>query len=191
MTIKHLASAVLLTAVLIPAEVESQAAGQLTLLPESKVWVDGTSNRDNWTVNAAAVEGFVVLQPGNPGSVRVQQGRFQVDAGKMTGGRGAIMDRLMYGALKSDEHPTIRYELIQAEPASGGLNTKGRVTIAGVTREIDGTVQAERLPDGRVRFTGSYPLLMSDYGMTAPTAMFGALRTGDEVVVRFELLARP
>jgi hypothetical protein len=32
---------------------------------------------------------------------------------------------------------------------------------------------------------------MSDYGLQAPVAMFGALRTGDEVTVHFDVVATP
>jgi hypothetical protein len=189
------AFALLFAALLLPQPVPAQSAPQLKLLPESRVWVDGSSNRDDWTVTAPDVDGFVVLAPGQ-GELRIQQGRFSVPAGKMTGGRGPIMDRLMYNALKSSEHPNIVYELTSATATPNGANkfnlqTRGRVTIGGVAREITGTVEAERLANGNLRFTGKHPLLMSEYGMTPPTAMFGALRTGDQVVVNFDLLVKP
>jgi polyisoprenoid-binding protein YceI len=185
----------LIVPLLLPPQAPAQSAAALQLLPESRVWVDGTSNRDDWSVRATEVEGQVSLQ-GTGGELRIQQGRFSVASGKMQGGRSAIMDRLMHTALKANEHPNIVYELVSAAATPAGdnrynLQTRGRLTLAGVTREIEGSVEAERLANGHLRFTGSYPLLMSDYGMTPPTAMFGALRTGDEVVVNFELVVDP
>jgi polyisoprenoid-binding protein YceI len=173
-----------------------QTATSLSLLPESRVWVDGTSTRDDWTVNAAEVSGSVSLADPASGEIRVQAGRFEVPAAKLQGGRSAIMDRLMHGALKAGEHPTITYQFVSGSTTPAGANryniaTKGLLTLAGVTKEIDGAVVAERLANGTIRFTGSYPLLMTDYEITPPTAMLGALRTGDRVVVNFELLARP
>jgi polyisoprenoid-binding protein YceI len=185
----------LIAALVLPRPAVAQNAPRLKLLPESRVWVDGTSSRDSWTATAAKVDGFVALTPARNG-LRIQRGRFIVPARTMSGDRGGIMDRLMLNALKSREHPNIVYELASAAATPNGTNnyalrTRGRVTIGGVTREITGTAEAERLPDGTLRFTGKYPLLMSDFGMTPPTAMFGQLRTGDEVVVNFELLVRP
>lgn len=190
-----LLSILLAVPLLLPTEAPAQSAAQLQLLPESRVWVDGTSNRDDWSVNATEIDGFVALQ-GSAGEFRIQQGRFSVASGKMQGGRSAIMDRLMHTTLKSNEHPSIVYELVSATATPAGnnkynLQTRGRLTLAGVAKEIEGAVEAERLANGRIRFTGSHPLLMSDYGMTPPTAMFGALRTGDQVVVNFELLVDP
>jgi hypothetical protein len=185
----------LLAAVLLlPQPASAQNTPQTRLLPESRVWVEGTSNRENWTVNATAVDGFVAFESAAQNALRLRGGRFSVPSA-MEGGRGPIMDRLMHGTLKSTEHPNIVYELISAEatPAGNGkfrVATRGRVTLAGVTKEIEGAAEAERVAGGNLRFIGSYPLQMSDYGLTAPTAMFGALRTGDRVVVHYDLLVK-
>ncbi len=51
-------------------------------------------------------------------------------------------------------------------------------------------VVATRLPDGTVKATGMVPIKMTDYGIKPPTAIFGRLKTGDEVKVNFELDGR-
>jgi hypothetical protein len=48
-------------------------------------------------------------------------------------------------------------------------------------------VAATRMPDGSVKATGVVPILMTDYGIQPPTAIFGRLKTGNEVKVNFEL----
>ena len=40
---------------------------------------------------------------------------------------------------------------------------------------------------GVPEFTGSIKIVMSDYGIEPPVAMFGTLKTGDEVTIDFEL----
>jgi hypothetical protein len=185
----------LLFGLLCDAPVEAQQSQRLELLSESRVWVDGTSNREDWTVDATELHGFVVLEPGGA-ALRIREGRFTVPARRMISKHGVIMDRLMHGALRANAHPDITYELASAGTLPNGagiasLATKGRVTIAGVTKDVEQDVQVQRLPDGRLRFTGSAPVLMSDFEMTPPTAMFGALRTGNRVVVNFELFVRP
>jgi len=43
------------------------------------------------------------------------------------------------------------------------------------------------MPDGTVIAKGSVPIKMTDYGIKPPTALFGRLKTGDDVKVNFEL----
>lgn len=168
---------------------------RLALLPESRVWVDGTSNKNDWTVKATSVSGFVHLRL-KDGALELGGGSFTVVAKQLVSEHGVIMDRLMQNALKSGAHPNIVYELAGATVTAGAngkytVATQGKVTIAGVTKDVAQTVSAERLPNGTVRFTGSQPVLMSEYGMTPPTAMFGSLRTANRVVVNFELVVKP
>jgi hypothetical protein len=189
--------AAILLATILPfgPPLHAQQGHRSELLAESRVWVDGTSNREDWTVDATELRGFVVLEPGGA-ALSIREGRFTVTARRMISKHGVIMDRLMHGALRANAHPDIVYELASAGSVANGagtasLATKGRVTIAGVTKDIEQDVQVERMADGRLRFTGSSPVLMSDFNMTPPTAMFGALRTGNRVVVNFELFVRP
>jgi polyisoprenoid-binding protein YceI len=108
------------------------------------------------------------------------------------------MDRLMHDALMVDEHPGITYELTSAEPAGATatdgtfvLNTTGELSLTGTTRDVQIDVTGTRLADGKIRFTGSHAMKMSDYGMAAPTAMFGQLRTGDDITIHFDIVAGP
>jgi polyisoprenoid-binding protein YceI len=190
----HLLAAALLAAAaaLPPAPLAGQQ-GRAELLPESAIRVDGTSNREDWSVRAAELRGHVVVEPGAAG-LRIRAGGFTVPARRLVS-EDVIMDRLMWGALKAAAHPEIVYAFAGdvAIPAGAGphaLATRGTVTIAGVTREVVQEVQVQRLDGGRLRFTGSHPLLLSDFNMTPPTAMFGALRTGNRVVVHIDLVVR-
>jgi polyisoprenoid-binding protein YceI len=180
-------------ALLLPLALHAQGKRH-ELLPGSRVWVDGTSNKNDWTVKATKLSGFVILTT-KEGAPAELTGSFTVDARSMVSEHGVIMDRLMANALKSTEYPAITYELVSAtysRTATGtSIAARGRVTIAGTTKELEQTVILERQPDGAVHYTGSQPLLMSDFGITPPTAMFGALRTGNKVVVHVDLLVKP
>jgi polyisoprenoid-binding protein YceI len=189
------AALLLAVALLLAPPLQAQQPSRHELLPESRVWVDGTSNREDWTVDAKELHGFVVLEPSGA-ALEARQGRFTVVARRLISEHGVIMDRLMHGALKANAHPDIVYELASAGAVPNGtarttLGTQGRVTIAGVTKDMAHDIEVERLADGRLRFTGSVPVLMSDFNMTPPTAMFGALRTGNRVIVHFELFVKP
>jgi polyisoprenoid-binding protein YceI len=187
---------VLLLVVPLTGPAAAQAPANLTIQAESRFWIDGTSNRSDWTVYADDVTGRVTLGGGEAPSVsRVE---VVISAAGMESRNSTIMDRLMYGALNVQEHPTVRFVLtdpVRGVPGSSGgafsLAASGHLSLAGSTRDVTVVVKATPLGDGRYRFTGSYPLKMSEYGITPPVAMFGQLRTGDGVVVHFDLVAGP
>ena len=162
--------------------------------PASKLWIEGTSNKSDWSVNATEMSGAVTmnrnLTAADPG---VKGAKVTVASGKIVSGRSTIMDRLIVDALLAEQHPTITYELVSAQPAAGSgntftLQTRGRLTLGGTTKEIAMNVRGEKLANGQVRLQGEHPLLMTDYGLTPPSAMFGALRTADKVTVKFDLV---
>jgi hypothetical protein len=60
--------------------------------------------------------------------------------------------------------------------------------VAGTTRRVEVTAQGQPLGGGRYRFTGSVPIVMSQFGIDPPTAMLGAMRTGDRVTVHYNVI---
>jgi hypothetical protein len=65
------------------------------------------------------------------------------------------------------------------------------LTMSGAEKTIEMDVEATSLTNGRFRFTGEVPLLMSDFGIKPPKALLGTLKTGDRIVVRFDVVATP
>lgn len=182
-------------AMLDTAPAQAQESAQYAVQQDSKLWVDGTSSKSDWTVHAAEVKGSFGIT-GSGADASVTSGKISVESEKLEGGKSTIMDRLMHDALKVKEHPTITYVLTSAErggtPGEDGamlLKTKGKLTLGGTTKDIEMDVKGTPTPDGTFRFTGSHSLKMSDYGLEAPVAMFGALRTGDVVKVHFDVVA--
>ncbi len=177
----------------------AQETTQFPLTSDSKVWIDGTSNKTpHWTVHATELEGYVTM---NPAATAAEPGltatHLQVTSKMLKSKKSSIMDRLMYDALKVKQHEHVTYKLTSVESvtATGDdsftMETLGNLTLAGETKQIAMTVEGKMQADGTVVFTGSHTMLMSDYKIKPPTAMFGALHTGDEVVVHAELVAGP
>lgn len=110
------------------------------------------------------------------------------------------MESDMRAALKAMQHPLIEYRLtaVQAAelvPPEDGepaflvrLNTTGELTLAGEQREIDMTVIARRLDDGRFSLLGRKRLKMTDFKINPPSALFGLIRAEDTVEVVFDLV---
>ena len=182
------AAALLALAMLaLPGAAEGQT---MALSPESSIWIDGTSNRSDWTVRANEIAGVVRAGEATaPDSLALT-----VASGEIKGDKGTIMNRKITGALKSREHPEIVYRLTGAavsEADAATLLTEGELTIAGVTKTITMEVTAEPLEGGAVRYVGMAPILFTDYGMRPPSALAGALRTGNEVTVHFDVTFAP
>ena len=164
----------------------------------SKVTVAGTSTLHDWTVESAKIEGEVTVPEGFlAGDATVQPTvAVSIPAGSLASGKKK-MDDLMHSALRAEEHKSIQYRLVSAKPKSGAgsdrvvLDTRGRLTIAGKTREVPMEVEVLRQAGGRLLVKGTAAITMSDFGMNPPTAMLGTVKTGDDVTVRFEWTLGP
>lgn len=164
----------------------------------SKVSVAGTSTLHDWTVESARIEGEVTVPEGFlAGDASVQPTvAVSIPARSLASGKKK-MDDLMHGALRAEEHKSIQYRLVSAKPKSGAgsdrvvLDTRGRLTIAGKTREVPMEVEVLRQAGGRLLVKGTAAITMSDFGMKPPTAMLGTVKTGDDVTVRFEWALGP
>lgn len=156
------------------------AQDQIDFHPESTITVDGTSNKSDWTVTATEFIGVYTLADDAPDSVELT-----IPVMQMKGGKSLIMDRLMRDAMNAPEHPEIRFVSTAIEPAEdAGWNVIGDLTISGETLSV--VVPVTKTDLGA--FTGSLDIKMSDWGVKPPTAMFGSLRTADEITVNFNVM---
>ncbi len=195
MTRTYIAAAALLG--VFAAAGPAQTTARVQASPESKLWIEGTSNLHGWSckaekldaiieLDAAAVEDLATATPKMLKRVEVK-----VPVKALKCGHGGMDDNL-YKALKADETPEISYILATFDATTGEadaftLKTNGTLAIAGKENKLTMEVVATRLPDGTVKATGVVPIKMTDFGIKPPTAMFGTLRTGDEVKVNFSL----
>jgi polyisoprenoid-binding protein YceI len=178
----------------------AQTTARVPVAPESKLWIEGTSTIHDWTCKAtsmdAAIEidaAAVQLAAAPPRMLKRVQVKVPVKALKC--GHGGMDDNL-YKALKADSDPQISYILASFEPSAEGateftLRTVGTLLIAGRENKIEMDVAAVRLPDGTVKATGTVPIKMTDFGIKPPTAVFGRIKAGDNIKVKFELSVGP
>jgi hypothetical protein len=108
------------------------------------------------------------------------------------------MDRDMRNALKASQYPAIEYEFQQLQQAGLQWNARngqpglklhavGKLNMAGVGRQIEMDVTVNR--DSRRHFLAhaQTTLLMSDFDVDPPVALFGLIRAGEHVQVTFDL----
>ena len=167
--------------------------------PESKLWIDGTSNLHGWTCKATTLDANVDLDAALAWQIStappkaLKRVQVKVPVRSLKCGNGT-MDNNLYKALKADGTPEITYILATFEAAPGEvpdtftLHTVGTLNVAGAENKIEIDVVATRMLDGSVRAKGVVPIKMTDYGIKPPTAIFGRLKTGNDVKVSFELV---
>ena len=166
------------------------AADRYTPATGSFVRIEGTSSLHDWKMEGTTISGSVTAPPIEEWTNAAPASAASINI-PVTSIRSehAKMDKLMAEALKAGANPTIRYELTNAVVAQPGapfvLNTRGKLTIAGITRDVDMQITGNRNPNNTYTLTGQLPIRMSDYGIKPPTAMLGTIKTGNDVKVTF------
>lgn len=161
------------------------------ITPQSKMWIEGTSTVHNWTCSTTQVVGSIEMDESTGSLTRavVTVPSAAVDCDNGT------MNKKAASALQTGKYPVIRFTLTSAKSvkteAGRYFDATGTMELAGKTKDVTIGVDAVMQSGGVYRFDGTFPLVMSDYGIDAPTAMLGTLKTGDRVQIRFEVFAAP
>ena len=165
------------------------------VLPESRIWIDGSSTTGSYSCIGDRVVGNGTLDAGPRTSVIVH---VAVPVRSFDCGMRQ-MNADIVEALKADAHPAISFSLGEADWSSGSfsqgtwvsMSATGELEVAGVTRHIAFALEGQRLADGRVHVRGAHPLRMTDFGIEPPSGLLGLVRSDDDIVVRFDLQAVP
>lgn len=196
MTRKYFAAVALLA--LIGSAAGAQETARVAVSPDSKLWIEGTSNLHGWSCKAEKMDASIEVDAAAAAMLNaappkaLKRVHVKVPVKSLKCGHGGMDDNL-YKALNADASPDISYIMATFEAVPGDvkdsftLKTVGTLTVAGKENKIAMDVVATRLADGSVKAVGMVPIKMTDYGIKPPTAIFGRLKTGDDVKVNFEL----
>jgi polyisoprenoid-binding protein YceI len=184
------------------ASAQSASAIRLRLDPASVVTIEGTSSMHEWHCKTDKLNAYVDVDPGYAkdltGVARpIAAVKVNIVVKTLTCGNSQ-MDRNMYSTLKADQNQLIKYTLSgydllngSVTPSAFAATTKGTLSIAGQEKSIEMKVSAERQGDGKAVAQGEQTLRLTDFGISPPSFMFGALKVGNEVKVKFTLKAGP
>lgn len=156
----------------------------------SNLTIEGTSNIHDWEIEAKDQKGKIVVELDNGQLVKISQLEFSVVAESLKSGKSG-MDKNTYKALNTDKHKLIIYKMTKVnniDCVTAGnckVTTSGTLNIAGSSKPIDITFDAKVNGD-KITLTGSQEIIMTDYKIDPPTAMFGTITTGDKVNVKFQ-----
>lgn len=99
------------------------------------------------------------------------------------------MDKNIYRAMKPEQHPTVTFTVNKVTAGAGvtTVTASGSLKIAGVTKPVSITASVKTNADGLI-IEGKLPVKMTDYSIDPPTALFGTIKTGNEVDVHFKMV---
>ena len=166
----------------------------------SKAKVDGTSTIHDWTVESRLIAGHVEFDSGfnldQPAPGKVSARCVVTIPVRQLKSDSTKMDTVMYEHLKQKDFPRIEYRLtemtLKEAPKSADapfvFDSKGELSVAGVTNKVQMPVSMTRVGKDKLKFTGSTAVKMSSFSIQPPT-LIGILSTGDDVKINFEWLA--
>jgi len=163
--------------------------GQQLTVNESntKVSVDGTSTVHDWTIEAEKFDGKADVKIENNALQSINSLSFNIPVKSLKSGKSA-MDDNTYEALKADDHPVIKYQFrsmdnVSVDGNTTTMDTKGLLTIGGVSKIVNMKVTAEA--SNGISFKGDITFKMSVFEIDPPTAVFGTIKTGDQITINF------
>jgi polyisoprenoid-binding protein YceI len=187
-----------LTLLLAATFVAATERARFTPANASSITITGVSTVHEWSMSGSTIDGTIDIAPeivAAPASAeawtsdRAALVSVKILVANITSPHDR-MNRIMLDAMKAKNHPEVRYDLLEARLLKGSpdafvMTTRGKLTIAGVTRDVAMDVAAARNGEKRYILTGQAPLKMTDFGITPPTAMMGTIRSADQVKVSF------
>ncbi len=187
---KHLTIAMLGMIISMPFFVNGQVKGSST---NGAISIFGTSTLHDWemTSSQGRCEATMIVTGDKLTSVAALV--FNITSETLKSSKGSIMDRISYKALKTADNPTISFVLVSStlnaiDATTYQFKGTGNLTIAG-TKKLTDLVATIKYNAAEKSFTstGSKVLKMTEYNMEPPSFAFGAMKTGDEIKISFNL----
>ena len=157
----------------------SNAQSSYTLSADSKLTIDGTSTVHSWTVTANTLMGDLTVKDEVLNVIN-----FEVAVSDIMSERGPTMDNKMHAALKKETHPKVVFVLEQVKNDSVLV---GHLTIAGTKKNVEIST-ISNFNEDNIKIIGEEKIVLQDFEIEPPTAMFGQIIVGDEVTVNFDLV---
>jgi hypothetical protein len=184
---------------LLPAAVAFSYGQPMSLAPQSRLWVEGTSTVRSWTCKATTLDATIEAASANAveaivaGEKAIRTVDVKIPVEKLDCANGT-MNEHMKKALKAKENPVIAFKVTSydvAKSATGVAGTlNGQLTLSGTTKPIAVKATGIAGPDGTLHVVGTHEFQMTEFGVKPPTLMLGTMKVGDKVKVSFDLFVK-
>jgi polyisoprenoid-binding protein YceI len=163
------------------------------LEPGSKIWLQGSAGPVGFSCTATTVDvrGSVHMARQGHDQVRLN---VTIPVRRIDCGLEGINND-MRDALKYRQHPSVTYtlsgfKLVGQRGLGHWVETRGKLTVAGATRDV--TIRVLGHPDSKngMRITGQYEFDMTDYGIVPPSPMMGMIKVNKMMDIYFDVVFR-
>ena len=153
--------------------------------------IKGTSNVHDWQSEVESLSGNVDVSV-TDGVLQIASCDLTIPVRSIKSEKGSIMDKKTYKAMKESEHPNVKFSLTAFEAVDLSMKNfssklSGDLRIAGVTNRIEMTVKGNYMSDTSIELSGSKDLKMTDFGIDPPVALLGAMKTGNDISIEFQI----
>lgn len=193
LSIKHFLSFLIMQVIAITAfnqQIKYHTKDDLNLL------VSGTSTLHNWDMKGAKGEVNAIFTFNPTGQISAINALTFTTAANGIKSEHSAMDKNAYKALKIDLNPNITFVLTAGSVTAIDANSYtvrciGKLTIAGINKDVEEVIAVCRVnADKSISVSGTKKISMKDYGMIPPSFMFGTVKTGNDVQLKFDLTIR-
>ena len=156
------------------------------------VSIKGTSTLHDWEMKSQAGKCDATLVMTGDKLTSISSLSFVVAAETLKSGTGGL-DKNGYKALDTKSHPSISFVMTSGTVTPVDATTYqfkgvGNLTISGTTKATDliGTLKYNPA-DKSFTISGTKIMKMTDWKVKPPVVMFGAIKTGDQITIGYNL----
>ncbi len=168
---------------------------RFTIVDPSRLYLTGTTNvntftcdcRDRFPTQTIEVEHNDRVAMFKSARLRMRTQKFDC--------HNAKMDRDMHKALKAEEFPYIKIELVRTRQDPDQIHNGDwfdvlatvKLTITDVSKEKQIQARARKVGENRFVLQGEQSLKMTEFGIDPPEALFGLIKVDDLITFHFDL----
>lgn len=157
---------------------------------KSSIVISGTSTIHDWKTKVLNFKGDVEVEMGANSQIETfKTVNLYFFCSSFSSGKSS-MDKKTKEAVKADKHPLITFTLdkikdIKSLPNKQMIIVSGKVSIAGVTKNIEITAWGTVNAAGEIVIEAKKDLEMKDFGIEPPEVLF--VKAGNKIEVRLTL----
>lgn len=166
--------------------VQLQAQTKLNLKSGYDIEVAGTSSLHDWEMKSDNSSGTMVATLDNNKLTGVSELKIVVVAESLKSGKSG-MDKNAYEAIKTKDHKEITFVSNSVQVSGDKVTATGDLTIAGTKKRTSVIATCTVQSNGEINCKGSKKIKLTEYNVDPPTAMFGTIKTGDDLSINFDV----
>lgn len=153
--------------------------------------INGTSTLHDWEMKGSGGKCSLVADMEGSKISGLRDISFSFPAKQLKSGKSA-MDGNAYKALKVDKYPNIGGSFSNVNVSSSdNINYKItgtiKLQISGVTKDVQLVADGKMNKDNSLTIRGEKKIDMTDFKVEPPSFMFGTVKTGKDLTIKFDL----